>query len=351
VNTPAQGYGAFVLVGNELSFNIFYEGLSGPATLAHIHGPAGVDTAAGVLINLDSFKGPAFGASGTFVGRVTLDDAQRAAVVEGLTYVNVHTAANGPGEIRGQILPQVTATPFTAVLTGDAEKPNPVTTSATGSAIFMLEGRVLNFSLRYAGLSGAATLAHIHGPADSTTSAGILIDLAPYVDGAFGAGGNLAGSIFLTETQRGHLLAGRTYVNIHTVANGPGEIRGQISPVAYGGNLNGFNERPTQVTSVGSGFATAALVGRDLYFNLNYRDLGTTATLAHIHGPADASGFAGVLVDLGPFTLGGFGTAGSLVGKATLSTSTAGSLVDGRTYFNVHTSGNGGGEIRGQIAP
>ncbi len=351
VNTPAQGYGAFVFVGNELSFNVFYEGLSGPATLAHIHGPAGVDTAAGVLINLDSFKGPGFGTSGTFVGKVTLSDAHRAAVMEGLTYVNVHTVANGPGEIRGQILPHVSATPFTAVLTGDAEKPNPVATSATGSAIFMLEGRVLNFSLRYAGLSGPATQAHIHGPADSTTSAGVLIDLAPYVDGAFGAGGNLAGSIFLTETQRGHLLGGRTYVNIHTVANDPGEIRGQISPVAFGSTLNGFNERPTQVTSIGSGFATAALVGRDLYFNVRYRDLGTTATLAHIHGPADANGFAGVLVDLGGFTLGGFGTAGSLVGKATLSTATAGALVDGQTYFNIHTIGNGGGEIRGQIAP
>jgi len=351
INTPAQGFGAFVLVGNELSFNIFYEGLSGPATLAHIHGPAGVDTAAGILVNLDPFKGPGFGTSGTFVGTVTLPPDQLAAVVEGLTYVNVHTAANGPGEIRGQILPQVTATPFTAVLTGDAERPNPVTTSATGSAIFLLEGRVLNFSLRYAGLSGPATMAHIHGPADSTASAGILIDLAPFVDGAFGAGGNLAGSIFLTETQRGHLLGGRTYVNIHTVANGPGEIRGQIIPVAWGSRLNGFNERPTQVTSMGSGFATAALVGRELYFNLNYRDFGSTATQAHIHGPADANGFAGVLVDLGGFTLGGFSTAGSLVGKATLPTATAGALVDGRTYFNIHTAINGGGEIRGQIVP
>ncbi len=351
VNTPAQGFGAFVLVGNELSFNIFYEGLSGPATLAHIHGPAGVDTAAGVLINLDSFKGPGFGTSGTFVGRVTLSPDQLAAVVEGLTYVNVHTAANGPGEIRGQILPQVTAIPLTAVLTGEAERPSPVTTSATGSAMFLLEGRVLNFSLRYAGLSGSATMAHIHGPADSTTSAGVLIDLAPYVDGAYAAGGNLAGSIFLTDVQRGHLLAGRTYVNIHTVANGPGEIRGQISPVVYGSQLNGFNERPNQVTSMGSGFGTAALVGRELYFNLRYRDLGTTATMAHIHGPADVNAAAGVLVDLGPFSLGGFATAGSLAGKSTLVTSTASAVVDGRTYFNIHSAANGGGEVRGQIVP
>jgi hypothetical protein len=39
------------------------------------------------------------------------------------------------------------------------------------------------------------------------------------------------------------------------------------------------------------------------------------------------------------------------VGKATLNTSTAGSVVDGRTYFNIHTTGHSGGEIRGQITP
>ncbi len=351
INTAAQGYGAFVLVGNELSFNIFYEGLSGTAILAHIHGPAGVEAPAGVLVDLDPYKGPGLGASGTFVGKVTLTAPQLAAVVDGRTYVNVHTSANQPGEIRGQILPHLTATPFTAVLTGDAERPNPVATAASGSAIFMLEGNVLNFSLRYGGLSGPATLAHIHGPANSTVSAGVMIDLAPYVDGAFAAAGNMAGSINLTEQQRANILAGLTYVNIHTVANGPGEIRAQISPVAYGSRLNGFNERPTLVTTTGSGFATAALVGRDLHFNLNYRDLGSAAILAHIHGPADVETGAGILVDLGPFTLGNFGTAGSIVGKSTLNTSTAGAISDGRTYFNIHTSGNSGGEVRGQVNP
>jgi len=351
VATPAQGYGAFVLVGNELSFNIFYEGLSGTATAAHIHGPATVDQPAGILVNLEPFKGPGFGVAGSFVGRITLEPGVLAAVVDGLTYVNVHTAANAPGEIRGQILPHLTAIPFTAALTGDAERPNPVTTPATGSAIFMLEGGVLNFSLRYEGLSGTATSAHIHGEADSTMPAGILVDLAPYAVGGFQQAGTIAGSIPLTSQQQSSLRAGRTYVNVHTAANGSGEIRGQVSPVAYGSRLHGFNERPAMVATVGSGFATAALVGRDLHFNLNYGDLSSLATLAHIHGPADTETPAGVLVDLVPFALGGFGTRGSLVGKAPINTLTAGALVDGRTYFNVHTTGHGGGEIRGQINP
>ena len=140
--------------------------------------------------------------------------------------------ANGGGEIRGQILPQITATPFTAVLSGDAEKPNPVTTTGAGTAMFLLEGKVLNFSLRYSGLPSAATAAHVHGPADSTQSVGVLISLAPYVDGAFGTAGAIAGSLILTDQQKLDVLAGRTYVNIHTPGTyGGGEIRGFLAPI------------------------------------------------------------------------------------------------------------------------
>ncbi|MCW5559847.1 MAG: CHRD domain-containing protein, partial [Verrucomicrobiae bacterium] len=302
-------------------------------------------------VNLEPFKGAGFGDAGSFAGQVTLEPDVLAAVVDGLTYVNVHTPDNPAGEIRGQILPHLTAIPFTAALVGDAERPNPVTTAATGSAIFMLEGGVLNFSLRYEGLSGPATAAHIHGEADSTVPAGILVDLAPYAVGGFHEAGTIAGSIPLTAPLQSSLRAGRTYVNVHTTAHGAGEIRSQISPVAYGSRLYGFNERPAAVTTVGSGFATAALVGRDLHFNLNYGDLSSLGTLAHIHGPADTETAAGILVDLVPFALGGFSTSGSLVGKAPLNTLTAGSLVDSRTYFNVHTTAHGSGEIRGQIHP
>jgi hypothetical protein len=47
----------------------------------------------------------AAGTSGTLSGTVTLIDPQLEALLGGLTYVNIHTANNGGGEIRGQILP------------------------------------------------------------------------------------------------------------------------------------------------------------------------------------------------------------------------------------------------------
>ena len=71
-------------------------GLSGPATAAHFHaGEAGKNGA--VVI-------PITGADkGSFEGEATLTDAQAADLTGGKMYVNVHTATNKGGEIRGQV--------------------------------------------------------------------------------------------------------------------------------------------------------------------------------------------------------------------------------------------------------
>lgn len=95
--------------GNTLSFSVNYLGLTGPWTVAHIHGPAGVGTNGGVLINLAPYAGLANTATGTFSGVIVLTDTQKALVLSGLTYVNVHTGANPGGEIRGQIQRPATA--------------------------------------------------------------------------------------------------------------------------------------------------------------------------------------------------------------------------------------------------
>lgn len=81
------------------------------ATDAHFHGPAARGESAAPVIPL----GPVSGASGKSSGVVTLTEGEEAELLAGLWYINVHSASNPGGEIRGQVLelsPLDTATVF-----------------------------------------------------------------------------------------------------------------------------------------------------------------------------------------------------------------------------------------------
>ena len=83
----------------ELTYTVTFNGLSGPATAAHFHGPAAAGANAGVAVAIGG-KGPTSPVHGT----ATLTDAQIKDLQAGNWYVNVHTAANAGGEIRGQVM-------------------------------------------------------------------------------------------------------------------------------------------------------------------------------------------------------------------------------------------------------
>jgi plastocyanin len=350
LSVPGTGSGTFALVGNQLAFNISYRDLTSTATAAHIHGPADETQTSGFFVNFNSFNGGSYGSSGNVGGTVTLTTDQLASLVDGLTYANFHTAANGGGEIRGQIRPQTTAVPLTAHLLGANERPTPVTSPGTGSAIFSLEGNILHFNIRYAGLSGNSTASHIHGPATAAESTGIMIDLAPYHFGPYGSlNGTMSGAVALTASQRSNVLHGFTYVNVHSTMHGGGEIRGQIAPVLMEAWLSGGSERPNPVDTLGTGSGTFTLVGNSLGFNITYRDLSGAGSAAHIHGPAPVSGSAGILIDFLSFNGGAYGISGGVAGTTNVIASTLAAIIDGLTYANFHTPANGGGEIRGQI--
>ena len=80
----------------KLSWKGTVTGLSGPATAAHFHaGEPGKN--GGVAV-------PIAGADkGSFEGSATLTDEQATELMAGKWYVNVHTAANKGGEVRGQV--------------------------------------------------------------------------------------------------------------------------------------------------------------------------------------------------------------------------------------------------------
>jgi hypothetical protein len=81
----------------KLTWKITYSGLSGPPTAAHFHGPAEAGKNAGVAVAIPNAT------ASPVEGSATLTDAQAADLAAGKYYINVHTAANPGGEIRGQV--------------------------------------------------------------------------------------------------------------------------------------------------------------------------------------------------------------------------------------------------------
>jgi hypothetical protein len=111
-----------------------------------------------------------------------------------------------------------------ATLDGKSEVP-PNASAATGAADIDFDAatKKLTWKLTYSGLSGPATAAHFHGPAEPGKNAGVAVAIP-------NAGTSPAeGSATLTDTQAADLIAGKYYVNVHTAANPGGEIRGQVS--------------------------------------------------------------------------------------------------------------------------
>lgn len=83
---------------DKLSWVITYSGLSGVVTGAHFHGPAEAGANASVAIPITGdLLSP-------MKGEATITAAQKAELLAGKWYVNLHTAANPEGEIRGQVM-------------------------------------------------------------------------------------------------------------------------------------------------------------------------------------------------------------------------------------------------------
>jgi hypothetical protein len=138
------------------------------------------------------------------------------------------------------------------------------------------------------------------------------------------------------------------------------------------------NEPGTLVGNpTGNGTFTATLDTTTGVFtwNAQFTGLTSTVTLGHIHGPflPGASGSAGALLNFDPAVSAGpafsgvtftglkTATAGSATGSVVLNSAVSFTaaingdslkklLLAGATYANIHTTSNGGGEIRGQIS-
>ena len=111
-----------------------------------------------------------------------------------------------------------------ATLDGKSEVP-PTTTAGKGTADIDYDPatKKLSWKVTHSGLSGPATAAHFHGPAEPGKNAGGAVAIPN------AASSPVEGSATLTDAQAADLAAGKYYVNVHTAANPGGEIRGQVT--------------------------------------------------------------------------------------------------------------------------
>ena len=131
---------------------------------------------------------------------------------------------------------------FTATLTGAAERPDPAETAATGTMTAQLNGDpglwVLTYEIIYEGLTGPATVGHIHDAINPEPTPPFTERFGPPVHDLDSLESPIQGDWSyadlaqpLTDAHVENLLAGRFYVNIHTDQFPNGEIRGQLLQV------------------------------------------------------------------------------------------------------------------------
>lgn len=343
-----DGNGIATLYLNEtrdtLCVRLSWFGLSGDANGIHIHhGAMGMN--GDVLVNLsgDIDKEQIYG----MVTGNDLNPALIADMLSGNTYLNLHTASNPNGEIRGQVMAE-TDFGYYSFLTTSQETDGVMGSMATGLAVMKAsrDKKWLWIEVIADSLSENPTGAHIHWAAEGM-SGPVILSLTDLIDG-----NRIHGMKEVTPGLVDSLMSGMAYINLHTSMNPAGEIRGQIAKLP----TLGFDAvlDKAQETSMVMGMNDPHGVAHfhlyqgldSLHFLIQVSGMSGDITGAHLHdGAMGTSG--NVLVSLTPFVTGNIITG--VVSGAEINPDFISKMLSGEVYLNVHTALNPNGEIRGQV--
>jgi len=319
----------------EATLNVTVSNLSSAFTGMHIHTGVAGENGPVLFEFTQSFVDGR--ATGTFA--VTKENV--ASLIDGDYYLNVHTANNPNGELRGQLALESSET-FAAILDGSEEVPA-VNTAAKGlaSAIYTSNTNVLELNILATNLSGPITGFHLHNGAAGTTGP-VVQNLESFV----------VGNTVIVKLNAGDYIPalrnGDIYVNIHTEAYPNGEIRGQLTPndgLYFDTWMDGKQEVPAvENDAIGLAIGTISSDLTEMSYALLVDNPTGPFVAAHIHKAALGVG-GGVVLDLDDDISGQFlFNEGIAITPEFLADYLRGDL-----YFNVHTAASPNGEVRGQL--
>mgnify|MGYP006284567443 CR=1 FL=1 len=293
-----------------------------------------------------------------------LSDSQKTLLLQRKLYVNIHTVEFPAGEIRGQLAPAADYH-FRANLHGSNEAP-PVFTQANGALLLELHSDTLVVSGRFQELDSDYNLdigggSHIH-LAYAGSNGGVEIPLNQSLDddnrgGVYNA---LDNKFVLTTDQMTALMERRLYVNIHSVNNPAGAIRGQIVPQTARALLRAAVSGTQEVPPVKSGGNGAFLVefyGDSIKLSGSFQGLESDMNVdlaggSHLHlAPAGSNGDVVIPLNVTLADNNRDGVYPVMDNGFAVTEDQVTALMNRMMYANIHSLDNPAGEIRGQVVP
>ncbi|MFT7299025.1 MAG: hypothetical protein ACI9WO_001847 [Sphingobacteriales bacterium] len=329
-------------------------GLTVAITGAHLpRAPSG--TAGGVVTNLSTLiSGTKI--TGSMAVPAELKDSLEILVKTGQIYLNLHTAANAGGEVRGQALASQDLYFDGGITTGQVAAPIMTASSGFGAGHGYInrsfdEYRYL-FIIEADSLTGTITEAGLY--VGALGAAGVLVKTLT-VTGGNRIGGKWSKSDAtqpLTDDNINSFLYGDVYIKISTAANPSGEIRGQLTRAAREGylfELNTDQEVPAPtVTKVpnGGGMVSINAARTSAHYMVAWDSLSGPVASAHFHKavPGVAGGVIFVVPTNNNAAFGYWNAANGFTKENELM------FRRDSVYLNIHTDANAGGEVRGNIS-
>ena len=230
-----MGMGLSIMELNSTMDTIYYKtlvsGLSGAITAAHIHNAMpGMD--GGVAFNLTpSINGNEL--NGMIAGTDLTNDLITK-MLRGETYINLHTATNAAGEIRGQVY-KLARDGYRIDMSGAQQVPT-LSIPAQGSGYISVarDASDAKIMVVMSDLTGPATAGHLHN-AIAGENGGVAFNISSMLsmsstdDAVMGYWKSDNATTPFTLMNANTIYEDSIYLNIHTSANPGGELRGQVT--------------------------------------------------------------------------------------------------------------------------